>query len=311
MKQRVITGILFTLIIAALILPGYKLPQLTLFTFFIIAVLCIIEVTVVVRTKFPAINPAASVVGSLGIFIPILTVLIRGDLGWRLITEYSILSPNKLHAERQLIIRHITESISYLFIFIVLFSCVILFYVIVSKGPAFLIDAVMEAFIPTYIVVPMVCGLLLLYVIPNGYMWFLAAVVIAWISDVFAYFIGITIGRHKIIPQISPKKTWEGTIGGIAGGVFVMILWMTTIMIGPDIVEKSFVYRISFGIIAGLLLSVGSQFGDWFASSFKRWSQVKDYGKFLPGHGGFMDRFDSVLFAFPIMLISSLVYYLL
>ncbi|MHB1483845.1 MAG: phosphatidate cytidylyltransferase [Saccharofermentanales bacterium] len=310
MKTRVITGLIFAAVIAGFVLPGYIFPQLPLLLFFLVAAICIIEVSTLVKTKLSHLNQAMCVIGSLFVFTPLISVLIHGDLDWRLIIDSAITSPNKLSSEREIIIRYVTESISLLFLFMMIFAYVTIFYFIIKKGPSIFIDAVSMSLVVFYVVVPIVCGIVILYFIPNGFLWMLAAMITSWVSDVFSYFTGVTLGKHKIIPLISPKKTWEGSIGGILGSIFVMIIWFLLIMNGPDIVEKSIVYRISFGVILGLLASVLSQLGDWFASAIKRWGHAKDFGTFLPGHGGLTDRFDGVLFTFPIILASALFYYL-
>ena len=311
MKTRIITGIIFTIIIAALVLPGADRPQSPLFAFFVIAAICTIEVSSVLKTKLPGISQARCVIGSIGVFIPLIPILTKGDLNWRLLETYVVISPNRLQTERDLLIKYITESVSYFMVFFLIVAFMVTFYAIISKGPQFLIDSITEPVVIFYVVVPLFSGMILLLFIPNGFLWFLAGLVISWISDVFAYFSGVTMGKHKIVPNISPKKTWEGTIGGITGSIFIMVVWMTVIMDRPDIVEQTLIYRISFGVVSGIILSVGSQFGDWFASSIKRWAQVKDFGRILPGHGGLSDRFDGVFFTFPIMTFFALIYYLL
>lgn len=310
MKTRIITGIIFTLAVAGFILPGYKIPQLPLLFFFLVAAICIIEVSTIIKIKMNHLNQSICVVGSLCVFAPVITVLMHGDLGWRLIMDYSNSSPNKLISEQSVLLRYVTESISILFLLIFIFTLVAIFYPLITKGPTVLMDAVSMPFIVIYVVAPVACGLILLYSIPNGYLWMIAAMVTSWISDVFAYFSGVTLGKHKIVPHISPKKTWEGSIGGVIGSIFIMTIWFGVFMNGADIVEKSILYRISFGVIIGLLTSTVSQFGDWFASAIKRWVGTKDFGSFLPGHGGLMDRFDGVFFTFPVMLIGAMFYYL-
>lgn len=310
MKTRIITGVVFTLAVAGFIIPGYKIPQLPLLFFFIVAAICIIEVSTTIKIKLNSLNQAFCVVGSLGVFTPLISVLIHGDLGWRYITDFAVASPNKLISERLILLKYVTESMSFLFLFLVLFSYAAVFYFIILKGPHVLMDSIAISVVTTYVVLPISCGIILLYAIPNGYLWLIAAMATSWISDVFAYFAGVTLGKHKIVPQISPKKTWEGSVGGVLGSVFIMTLWFGVIMNGPDIVEKTVFSRIAFGIVVGLITSIGSQFGDWLASAIKRWAGTKDFGSFLPGHGGLMDRFDGVFFTFPIMLLSSLFYYL-
>lgn len=310
MKTRILTGAIFTLAMAAILIPGNAYPQIPLFAFFAVSVICLIEISAVFKAKLPAISQARCVIGSIGVFIPMIYVLFRGDPGWRLIQEFIEISPNRLETERAVIWQYLIETIAVFFSFWLILCFSVLFYAIISKGPEYFLDAIMEPVIITYVIVPMVCGMILLFVLPNGYLWFLAALIVSWVSDVFAYFTGVTMGKHKIIPQISPKKTWEGTLGGVFGSVFIMIIWTVFIMDRPDIVDKSLVYRISFGVVAGLILSIGSQFGDWLASSVKRWAAVKDFGNILPGHGGLTDRFDGVFFTFPILTFAGLIYYL-
>lgn len=108
-------------------------------------------------------------------------------------------------------------------------------------------------------------------------------------TDVAAYFSGYFFGKHKITPVVSPKKTLEGCIGGVIGSAVLC-------MIFGNLFIKDFVVHCMF---IGLFGSVISQFGDLTASAFKRKMGIKDYGKLIPGHGGMMDRFDSVIFTAP------------
>ncbi|NLN48476.1 MAG: phosphatidate cytidylyltransferase [Clostridiales bacterium] len=115
----------------------------------------------------------------------------------------------------------------------------------------------------------------------------------AWLSDTFAYFSGVYFGKNKLCPKISPKKTVEGSLGGIFGStVFSIIAGILFKKIGIDIP----LYH--YGII-GVLSGITGQIGDLFASSIKRFCKVKDFGSILPGHGGILDRFDSILFTAP------------
>ena len=122
-----------------------------------------------------------------------------------------------------------------------------------------------------------------------------------WISDVGAYIIGRLFGRHKLIPAVSPKKTVEGLIGGV--------IFCALACLGYGLVIEHFfadeiggINHVYF-IIAGVLISVVSQVGDLIASMIKRKYDVKDYGGIFPGHGGVLDRFDSVLTTAPICLL--------
>ena len=151
-----------------------------------------------------------------------------------------------------------------------------------------------------------VCSFTALSVIrymPNG-IWNLSLVLFAaWGSDVFAYFTGFFFGKHKLIPEISPKKTIEGSIGGIVMATVCFLVFGLILDKATSVVPNYIVLAIS-----GLILSVISQLGDLIASLIKREHGVKDYGKLLPGHGGVMDRFDSVLAVTTVLMIICIVF---
>jgi phosphatidate cytidylyltransferase len=127
-----------------------------------------------------------------------------------------------------------------------------------------------------------------------------------WVSDVFAYFTGSILGKHKIVPHISPKKTVEGCIGGAVGCAVVMVLFFSLFM--DQFIDTSFGRPIIllFAALIGVILSIVSQLGDWMASAIKRWAGIKDFGKILPGHGGLLDRFDSAFFTLPVIFAVAL-----
>ena len=122
----------------------------------------------------------------------------------------------------------------------------------------------------------------------------------AWICDSFAYFVGKFFGKHKLIPEISPKKTVEGAIGGIAFTIVGFVIFGL-------IVNNGFDANISYFklCILGLVLSIVSQIGDLIASAIKRQYEIKDYGNIFPGHGGILDRFDGVLLTAPTLFIVN------
>lgn len=120
------------------------------------------------------------------------------------------------------------------------------------------------------------------------YIWLVF--IFAWISDTFAYFTGVFFGKHKLIPRISPKKTIEGSVGGILGTVLV------TVAFAMFFKEENPIYFVPLAIVG----STVSQLGDLFASAIKREFNIKDYGNLIPGHGGVLDRFDSILFTAPL-----------
>lgn len=124
------------------------------------------------------------------------------------------------------------------------------------------------------------------------YRYFIAMIFItAFITDSAAYFTGYFFGKNKLWVEISPKKTREGSIGGIIGSVIVSTI--VGYFIAPDLL-------IHF-VILGFIGSIAGQTGDLMASAFKRRLGIKDYGKLIPGHGGILDRFDSILMTAPIV----------
>jgi phosphatidate cytidylyltransferase len=124
-----------------------------------------------------------------------------------------------------------------------------------------------------------------------GYNFAWLVVITAFGSDIFAYFTGVLIGRHKLAPVLSPKKTIEGSIGGIIGSTLLCGLfgWLT--------MRDIFVHCLIIGALGGAL----SQVGDLTASAIKRKLGIKDYGHLIPGHGGILDRIDSILFTAPVV----------
>lgn len=126
-----------------------------------------------------------------------------------------------------------------------------------------------------------------------------------WCNDVGAYCVGCTIGKHRLFPRISPKKSWEGSIGGAVLTVAVSVALPLTM---PD--RFGFI-NIWIWITTALLTVVAGTFGDLTESMIKRELGIKDSGNALPGHGGFLDRFDSTLFAFPAVtgLLYAIQYY--
>lgn len=117
----------------------------------------------------------------------------------------------------------------------------------------------------------------------------------AFATDIAAYFSGKFLGRIKILPVISPKKTLEGSIGGAAGCILAILIYGITFQ--EHLKNMNLFHYIIIGLLCGIL----SQAGDWSASAIKRFAGIKDYGKIMPGHGGVLDRLDSILFTAPVV----------
>lgn len=123
----------------------------------------------------------------------------------------------------------------------------------------------------------------------------LFALFIVWATDIGAYMIGRRIGRHKLMPRVSPNKTIEGSLGGILSALVVAAIFVT--------LKREVAANYPFVALMGMVIifSIFAQFGDLVESAIKRHFGVKDSGKIIPGHGGILDRFDSMIFVFPIM----------
>lgn len=129
----------------------------------------------------------------------------------------------------------------------------------------------------------------------NGRVFILLPFVISFMSDTGAYFTGRFLGKHKLAPQISPKKTVEGMIGGVLAAVIGVVLYCL-------VMEKVLHFAVNYYYVPiyGILGSLGAVFGDLCFSAVKRQTGIKDYGNLIPGHGGVLDRFDSVMVVAPL-----------
>jgi phosphatidate cytidylyltransferase len=145
-------------------------------------------------------------------------------------------------------------------------------------------------------------GFLLSYVslvrnLPNGKAWALFLILTVWAGDIFAFSGGSLFGKHKLYPKVSPKKSYEGLVGGIIGSI--LIAWVFSLLFLP---------RLGSGSCILLAIGIGilGQIGDFTESMLKRSAQVKDSGNLIPGHGGMLDRLDSFLFSSPFLYYSLL-----
>ncbi len=145
-----------------------------------------------------------------------------------------------------------------------------------------------------YIAVPF--GLLNFLYLPDNnriYLLLLAYFVLLWLNDTFAYLFGMTLGKHRLFERISPKKSWEGSIGG--GLTTIVVTWILST------IETSIPF-IHWAVIALIIVVIGT-LGDLVESMMKRSLNCKDSGNILPGHGGILDRFDAVLLSAPVIFV--------
>ena len=152
------------------------------------------------------------------------------------------------------------------------------------------------------LVIPLALSALLrLRLMEHGTGLVMMPLVAAFCSDSAALFTGMALGKHKLAPKVSPKKTREGALGGLAGGVVGMLLFRSVYFLITE-VQLHIVWCVVLGIVG----AAAGQLGDLVFSAVKRQYGIKDYGKLLPGHGGVLDRFDSVIFAAPLIWFFAL-----
>lgn len=135
----------------------------------------------------------------------------------------------------------------------------------------------------------------------QGRFYILIPFVLAFLSDTGAYFAGLSFGKHKLAPVISPKKTIEGVAGGVLGAVLGMLLYCLVLQVFFQF-KVNYLYAVLYGILG----SAAGVFGDLCFSVIKRQTGIKDYGNLFPGHGGILDRFDSMMVVAPLVEILML-----
>lgn len=142
----------------------------------------------------------------------------------------------------------------------------------------------------------LLCSIVRILMLPMGRYYILMPFAIAFLSDSCAYLVGRKLGNHKLAPVISPNKSIEGVIGGLLGAILGMIIY-------GIVLQAAFDFRVNYfiAIIYALLGSVGGVFGDLCFSAVKRQTGIKDYGNLIPGHGGVLDRFDSMIIVAPLV----------
>lgn len=184
--------------------------------------------------------------------------------------------------------------------FFMILSFLSFLYIYVVKFPAYKAEQVMEAFFEL-IYAPVLLSFL--YIIREGWSrgFYLVWLVFlcSWGSDTCAYCVGVLFGKHKMAPNLSPKKSIEGAIGGVVGAAILFGLYTQFVVnsFHTEVGQLDWVGSMALGAIGALV----SMIGDLAASAIKRDRDIKDYGKLIPGHGGIMDRFDSVIVAAPLI----------
>jgi phosphatidate cytidylyltransferase len=172
--------------------------------------------------------------------------------------------------------------------------------------------AAASVFAFAYIAIPMAL-LVAIRQQPAGAIWTIYTLLAVWAGDIFAYFVGKSIGRHRMSPEISPKKTWEGAVASIIASMIVGTLWIQHASgISSALLRIGLIERRDgmFGleqpqlwpiVLLSAVVNIAAQLGDLVESLIKRGAGAKDSGTILPGHGGMLDRIDAMLFAVPVV----------
>ncbi len=306
--ERVLTAFLFFVSLIGFLIASIWIKWAFIAYCVVMAILIANELINALKNKFKPLNIIPVIIASLSFLAPIYIWVLYRDL-----EDWYILLPDQLPLNDNWSTNFIwLLAYGVLIYVIVLVAITVLNTVIriITKGPNHLPHSIAENSVAAYVATAFVSVVLFTFAVPNGFYWLIFALFTPMIVDVAAFFVGKYFGKKKMLPKLSPHKTWEGFWGGMLtgtafGSIFFMILFSGEAPLLP--LWQSAL----FGIGAGFITSLTSQLGDWYASGIKRWCEQKDFGKFLKGHGGFLDRFDSILFSLPTTLVLSLVFFLL
>ncbi len=192
------------------------------------------------------------------------------------------------------LVTYFVQDASYA-VMVILLAMIAMMSVYVFGFPKYHADQVMDAYFALIYAPVMLSFVLLTRQLDDGIYLVWMIFISSWISDTFAYLAGVMHGWHKRAPVLSPKKSVEGSVGGIVGAALFGALFGA--YLDTTLGQEQYVMILA---VVGGVGSVISQVGDLAASAIKRNHEIKDYGNLIPGHGGIMDRFDSVIFTAPI-----------
>lgn len=186
----------------------------------------------------------------------------------------------------------IDDKMSYVVSFLIVLLCA---YVITYSK--YKIDQILAIFFAVFYVGVMASYIYFTRMLNNGVFYVVLVFLSSWICDTCAYFSGVKLGKHKMCPNLSPKKSWEGAIGGVLGSMIVTAIYL---YFARDYMGIMLPAVAILTVIDGIAC-IFSMMGDLTASAIKRNYDIKDFGNVIPGHGGIMDRFDSIIFTAPII----------
>jgi len=174
---------------------------------------------------------------------------------------------------------------------------IVLMFVYVFTYPAYKTEQILAVFFGVFYVAVMLSYVYRIRMLNRGAYIVWLVFLCSWGCDTCAYCVGVLFGKHKMSPRLSPKKSIEGAVGGVAGSMLLTCLYASIFKKPMDITTNEVLILAVISGIGGLI----SMVGDLTASAIKRNYEIKDYGKLIPGHGGILDRFDSVIFTAPII----------
>lgn len=186
-------------------------------------------------------------------------------------------------------------SVHSYFVILVLLFTVLLFAEIMHDHVKVQFDMIAMCVFAGLLVPYLLSSLIRILVMKLGRFMIMMPFVVAFLSDAGAYFVGIRFGKHKLAPVVSPNKTIEGVLGGLAAAMVGMLIYALILHLAD--------FRVNYGLalLYGVLGSLAGVFGDLCFSVIKRQTGIKDYGNLIPGHGGILDRFDSVIAVAPLV----------
>lgn len=272
-RTRLLSGIALVAIVLAVFIAGGSFLALALF---FVSLIAYQELTAACKVRGEEMTPSPPVLVGC-----VMTLVYYAVIGLALARDISVVYP-------AMVIVIVAAFLAFLFVYVFTF-------------PKYHANQIMSAMF-SFLYGPVMLSFL--YLLREGFddgiylVWFVFLA--SWGSDTCAYCVGVLIGKHKMTPKLSPKKSIEGAVGGILGAAILFVLYTHFVVNQYTGMMLSLPLAAVLGAVGALI----SMVGDLAASAVKRDHEIKDYGKLIPGHGGIMDRFDSVIVAAPIVFLG-------
>lgn len=295
LKTRVITAAIYVAVMVAFIVPGLWVPFLTVILYAFVTFMIGLERAKAVNLRLGNISimpvaVASVVMGLTGLFGILGGTFLRG-------------LPSAVDVSVSAVVAiRIVGYFALISLLVLPFATLFRMW---KRGADLYPTTIAEIMLVISSAFPLASAIALLYGVKCGWHWFVLALLTTWMSDTAAYFVGKMFGRMKFSPALSPNKTWEGTLGGVAGTMILYLIYFP-LVIGKRMGLTTGI-SLAFSVVAALIMSAASTLGDVKSSALKRWCGIKDFGSLLPGHGGVTDRFDSLSTALPTALLMSII----